>query len=424
MPRADLIIHSAEQVVTCASARMPKRSAELAAAGVIARGAIAISDGLIVDAGATDEVCAAWSAPRTVDASGRVLCPGFIDCHTHLVFAGERVAEWEQKVAGASYLEILAAGGGILSTMRATRAAPLEHLLNCARDRLDTMFALGSTTVEVKTGYGLNLESELKCLEVVGALQASHACDLLPTLLAAHATPPEFTGDSDGYVDLVTSQIIPAAAQWYAASPFAGKAAGLGCDVFCEDHAFSVAQSRRVLEAGIACGLRPTIHADQFNALGGVSLAVELGARSADHLDVTTPEECARIAGSPTAAVLLPAVPFHLGSCHYPNARALIDAGAALALATDFNPGSAPCFSLPMVMAIACRYLRMTPAEALNACTINAACALGIGDRVGSLELGKQADVLVLNLPDYRHIAYWLGVNPVERIIKRGKFIG
>lgn len=427
MTRADLILHDAAQVVTCARAGVPpagpKRGSALADAGVIAHGAVAIADGQIVAVGPSEEVRATWPSHHEVDVSGRVVCPGFVDCHTHLVFAGDRVAEWEQKVAGVPYLEILAAGGGILSTMRATRATPFQHLLAEARVRLDTMLALGTTTVEIKTGYGLDLDSEMACLGVMAALARSHACDVAPTLLSAHATPPEFAGDTDGYVDLIVEQILPAVAAWYAASPFLSQGIPAACDVFCEEHAFDLAQSRRVLEAGLSHGFRPKAHVDQFHSLGGVSLAVEVGALSADHLDVTTADDRARIAASPTMAVLLPAVTFHLGAAHYAEARAFIDAGAAIALATDFNPGSAPCLSLPLVMAIACRFQRLSPAEALNACTINAAHALGLGDRLGSLEAGKQADLLILDLPDYRQLPYWLGVNPVAQVIKRGRLL-
>lgn len=423
MPRADLIIHDAAQVVTCASDGAPKRGPDLGDAGVIAQGAVAIADGQIVAVGPTDEVRATWPSHRDLDAAGRVVCPGFVDCHTHLVFAGDRVAEWEQKIAGANYLEILAAGGGILSTMRATRAAPFQHLLAEARVRLDAMLALGTTTVEIKTGYGLDLDSELACLGVIAALARSHACDVAPTLLAAHATPPEFAGDADGYVDAIVKEILPAAAAWYAASPFPSRGVPVGCDVFCEEHAFDLAQARRVLEAGVARGFRPKAHVDQFHSLRGVALAVELGALSADHLDVTTADDRARIAASQTVAVLLPAVSFHLGAAHYADARAFVNAGAAVALATDFNPGSAPCLSLPLVMAIACRFQRLSPAEALNACTINAAHALGLGHRLGSLEAGKQADLLILDLPDYRQLPYWLGVNPVTQVFKRGQLL-
>lgn len=423
MPRADLLIHSARQVVTCGAGEGARRGPALADAGVIAHGAVAIVDGLIAAVGPSEEIRAAYAAHSEIDATDRILCPGFVDCHTHLVFAGQRADEWERKLAGVPYLEILAGGGGILSTMRATRAAPYRHLLAEARSRLDTMLALGTTTVEIKTGYGLDVETEVELLRVIGGLAQSHACTVVPTLLGAHALPPEAHGDGNAYTQLVCEQMIHAAAAWFAQSPFPAAGSPFFCDVFCESGAFSLEQARRVLTAGLAHGLRPKIHADQFHSLGGTSLAVELRAASADHLDVTTPEEVTLLGASDTAAVLLPAVPFHMGAPQTAPARALVDAGAIVALATDFNPGSAPCYSLPLVMGLACRFLKLSPAEALNACTINAAYALGLHDRFGSLEMGKEADLLVLGLEDYRQIPYWLGANPVVQVIKRGRAI-
>jgi imidazolonepropionase len=423
MPRVDLLIHSAAQVPTCASPTGARRGPALADSGLIAHGAVALSDGVIVAVGPSDELRAGYAAHREIDASGKVICPGFVDCHTHLVFAGSRVDEFERKLAGASYLEILAAGGGILRTMTATRAAPFNHLLAAARSRLDAMLRLGTTTVEIKTGYGLDMDSELTLLRVIGGLAQSHVCDMIPTFLAAHALPPEFSRDSDGYIDLVVEEMLPAAAAWYEQSVFASHQTPFCCDVFCEANAFSLTQARRVLTAGQCCGLSAKIHADEFVNLGGATLAVELGALSADHLDVIPVAEIELLAHSSTTAVLLPAVNFHLRSSHYAPGRALIDAGAVVALATDFNPGSAPCPSLPLVMALACRQMGFSPAEALNACTINAAHALGLGDRLGSLEAGKQADLLILNAPDYRELAYWFGANLVETVVKRGKIV-
>lgn len=418
--KVDLLIHSASQVVTCASPLGPKRGGELGDVGVIADGAVAVGDGLIVAVGPTDLMRAAYPAQRELDASGHVVCPGFVDCHTHLIFAGDRVAEFEMKLAGAAYLDILRAGGGILSTMAATRLAPLTHLVADGRARLDLMLALGTTTVESKSGYGLETETELAELAAMTSLAQTHACEIVPTLLGAHAVPPEFSGRADAYVDLVVEEMIPAAAAWYAGSPFAARQTPFFCDAFCEANVFDVAQTRRVLQAGMRHGLVAKIHADEFVNLGGVALALELGAVSADHLDVTSAGEIAQMGGSNTVAVLLPAVNFHLGSHRFADARAFVAAGAAVALATDLNPGSAPVYSLPFVMGLACRYQKLTPAEAFNACTINAAHAIGLGARIGSLEPGKQADILLIDAPDYRHVAYWMGGNLVERVFKRG----
>lgn len=421
MQPVDLIIENAAQVVTCAAADGPKRGPALADVGVIENGAVAVADSRIVAVGPSGEVLAGYSADERIDATGKVVCPGFVDCHTHVVYAGDRADEFEQRIQGASYMEIMAAGGGINSTVRATRAASLQALVDETRPRLDAMLALGTTTVEVKTGYGLDTATELKMLEAIAALDAGHPLDLAPTFLGAHAVPPEYAGQTDAYVDLVINEMLPAARDWYRSSRFAQRETPLFVDVFCEAGVFDYRQSARVLAAGETLGMRAKLHADEFKSLGGVTLAVEMDAVSVDHLDVTGADEIARLAASNTIAVLLPAVNFNLGSTAFANARAMIDAGAAVALSTDANPGSAPCLSLPFIMALACRYQRLLPAEALNACTINAAHALGLGDHTGSIEPGKQADLLMIDAPDYRHLAYYFGHNLVKLVIKSGE---
>ena len=417
----DLIIHSAAQLVTCASANNgPKRGHGNSSVGDIANAAIAISDGQIIAIGTSNDVRANYTAKHSIDASGKTVCPGLIDPHTHLIYAGDRVAEWEMKLHGVAYLEILAAGGGIVSTMRATRAAGVAALVAQAKPRLDTLMRNGVTTCEIKTGYGLSLEAELAMLQAIEQLAQTHPCDVLLTLLAAHTTPPEFKTDPNGYVDLVVEQIIPQAAAWFNQNARANHTTPMACDVFCENHAFDVTQARRILMAGKQHGLTPKIHVDQFTSLGGVEMALEVGALSCDHLDVTTADDRARLAQSSAVAVVLPAVTFHLGSHQFANARAFIDDGCALALSTDHNPGSAPCLSPALTMSIACRYQKLSPAEALNACTINAAHALGISNKVGSLEIGKQADIIIIDAPDYRHLAYQFGGNLVQYVIKNG----
>lgn len=416
----DLLIHSAAQVVSCAHPGGPKRGAAMAEVGLISDGAVAVSDGEIVAVGPSDELRAGYTARRAINATGKVICPGFVDPHTHAVYAGDRVPEFEMRLKGASYMEIMAAGGGIVSTMRATRGASVGQLVAESGPRLDTMLALGTTTVEIKTGYGLDTESELRMLYAIAALDAAHPVDLIPTFLGAHAVPPEYKTDPDGYIELVVTEMLPQAAEWFKNSKFKIENSKLFCDVFCEANVFDRAQAQRVLAAGLALGMPSKIHADEFVNLGGVTLAVDLGAVSADHLDVTPLREVAALAASGTVGVVLPAVNFNLGSHHYADARAMIDADAALALATDINPGSAPCPSMPLVMAMACRYQRLLPAEALNASTLNAAYAVGLGHRLGSLEPGKQADLLIVNAPDYRHLAYQFGLNLVEGVVKRG----
>lgn len=420
----DLLIYGADQLVTCASADGPKRGGDMADAGVVPNGAVAVADGKIVAVGLTGDLRASYMAREIVDASGKVVCPGFVDPHTHVVYAGERVAEFEMRIRGATYMEVMQAGGGIVSTTRATRAASVEELVRASLARLDAMFGLGTTTVEAKTGYGLDTQSELKMLQAIAAVDAAHPADLVPTFLGAHAVPPEYAGQANEYTDVVVNHMLPQVAEWYAGSSFQARHVPLFCDVFCEARVFDRDQSKRVLEAGILHGLPAKIHADEFKTLGGVALAVELGAVSADHLDVTPQAEIEALADASTVGVVLPAVNFNLGDSHFADARTMIDTGVALALATDINPGSAPCPSMPLVMGIACRYQRLLPAEALNASTINAAYAVGLGDRVGSIEVGKQADLLVVGASDYRHLAYHLGINLVEQVVKRGRLQG
>lgn len=421
MERVDLLVHSAAQVVTCAGPGGAKRGAAMREPGIIADGAVAIRDGTIVAVGPTDDLLEKLKGDDELDAHGRVVCPGFVDPHTHAVHAGDRVDEFERRLRGETYQQIAAAGGGILSTVRATRAATVPTLVQHAQYRLETMFSLGTTTVEVKTGYGLDATTEMKLLRAIDRLDRQGPYELVPTFMAAHAVPPEFAGRADAYVDLVVEELLPAAADWHRASPFAASGRPLFVDVFCERNAFDVAQSRRVLEAGREQALPLKAHVDEFTELGGLALALELGAVSVDHLDVTGPAGIAQLAASRAIAVVIPTVPFNLGSTTFADARAMIDAGAAVALTTDINPGSSPCYSMPLAMAIACRYQKLTPAEALAAATINAAHAVGLGDRIGSLETGKQADLIVCDVPDYRHLAYEFGANPVVEIVKKGR---
>lgn len=419
----DTLIHNISQLATCASPIQAKRGTQMADPGLRQNAAIAITDGKIIAIGDSDELRRTYTAHQTLNAHGHAIVPGFVDPHTHTVFGGDRVHEFELRIRGASYMEIMAAGGGIVSTMRHTRQATLAQLVASARQRLDQMLALGTTTVEIKSGYGLDTATELKMLQAVEQLDLEHPCTLLPTFLGAHTLPPEYKDDPAGYVDLIINKMIPAVADWYANSHFAQQAIPLAIDVFCEDHAFDVDQSRAILLAGKAVGMRPKIHVDQFNVLGGTQMASEIGAISADHLDVSGADEIATLADSTTIAMPLPAANFNLGHTQFPQGRAMIDAGCALALATDLNPGSAPCYSMPLVMAIANRYLRLLPSETLVASTINAAYAVGLPGRVGSLEVGKQADLLLLKGADYRHLSYFLGGNPVQSVMKDGQWV-
>jgi imidazolonepropionase len=338
--------------------------------------------------------------------------PGFVDPHTHLVWAGERSDEFEMRVTGAGYMEIMAAGGGIMNTVRHTRAASRDELVEQSYPRLARMLAHGTTTVEIKTGYGLNTVDELKQLDAIEQLQSETLATLVATFLGTHAVPAEYGGRADAYVDLVLEDMLPAMAARATPPAF--------CDVFCEEGAFSLEQARRVLEAARVLGFELKIHVDEFKALGGTSLAVELNAISADHLVCTPANEVELLAHSETIAVALPGTPFGLGHHEYTPARALIDHGGAVALATDCNPGTCWCENMQFMIALACRTMGMTPAEAISAATINAAHAVGLGQSVGSLEPGKRADLIVLEVPSYQHLGYRFGTNLVETVIVAG----
>lgn len=423
MQKADLILIEAAQLVTCASAGRAKRGVHMRDVHIIENGALAVQGGRIAAIGTTDEIRAHYRSEVIMQARGRAVVPGFVDCHTHLIYGGNRIAEFEERLAGASYLDILGRGGGINSTVRATRSATHADLLEHSERRLREMLAFGTTTVEIKTGYGLDTETEIRMLQVMDSLRDRQPCDIVPTFLGAHAVPPEYAGKAGAYAEYVVEVMTDAFLEAWHETSFAHDHLPLFVDVFTEKNAFDVAQSLRVLRAGQQAGMQVKAHIDEFNALGGLELALELGARSVDHLDVTAPDKLQKLAKSDTVGVMLPAVNFHLGSPHYANARALLDAGGILALATDINPGSAPCPSIPFVMALACRAMKISPAEALNASTINAAYAIGLQERFGSLEVGKWADFVLLHEADYRVLAYEFGGNPVQSVIKRGKVV-
>lgn len=442
--QADLIIHNAKQLITCASGGKAKKGAAMKDVGIIENGALAIKNGEIVAVGESEKILKEFSADEIIDAGRKVVMPAFVECHTHIVFAGNRLDEFELKIKGADYLEILESGGGIISTVRQTREASLAELVEQSRKRLDKLLALGVTTCEVKTGYGLDLETELKMLRAIEELDKTHLVDLIPTFLAAHAVPPEFKGNEDRYVDLICDEMIPAAAEWYKNSHFCKKHSSANntgnidiketqnselrnqnffIDVFCEKNAFNLEQSKNVLDTGKRFGMRIKAHVDEFTNLGCAGYAIENGAVSIDHLDATSADEIKLLADSNTVGIITPTVNFNFGSSEFADVRKMIDAGCAIALSTDYNPGSAPCPSLPNAMAIACRYQKLLPSEALNAATINAAFAVGLGKKVGSIEAGKQADILILDAKDYREIAYEFGGNIINTVLKKGKIV-
>ncbi len=377
----------------------------------VSEAALAWRDGELLWLGPEANLPFEYGADESFDAGGRLVVPGLIDCHTHLAFAGWRAGEFEQRILGRSYLEIAEAGGGILSTVRATRAASQEDLYERSRLFLDEMLALGVTTVECKSGYGLSVDDELKQLAVYRQLAEDGPARIVPTLLAAHVVPPEYREDRGGYVDLVVELIIPAAAE-----------EGLArcCDVFLEQSAFTREEARRILEAGNDAGLLGKLHADQLTDGGGARLAAEVGAVSADHLECISEEGIQAVADAGVVAVSLPIATLYLNQEPMP-ARRLIDAGAAVAVATDFNPGSAPSYHLPFAMTLACNLQRMTPAEVLKGATIHAARAIGLEDRVGSLEPGKAADFAVIDAPDVDHWLYHLRPNACVATIIGGQ---
>ena len=412
-----MLIHSASQLLTLAGD--PQRGSRLGELGIIKDGAMLVQDGRIAAIGPSAELRQQHKNEERLDAQGRVLMPGLVDCHTHVVWAGDRAAEFELRLQGATYLEILEAGGGILSTVKATRVASVDELVEQALPRLRRMLAHGSTTIEAKTGYGLALEAELKLLEVILRLDEEGPWELAPTFLAAHAVPPEFQDRTDDYVREICEAMLPALKAWWAER--AGGQPLPFVDVFCETGAFDLAQSRRILETAKDLGFPLKIHADEFDNLGGTGMAVKLDAASADHLVSTSTGELAALGGSDTVAVALPGTPFGLAQADYTPARTILEADGLLAVASDLNPGTAWGESLQFALALACRYLRLTPAQAIAAATINAAAAIGWQDRVGSLEVGKQADLLVLEVDDYRHLGYRFGTNLVHSVVKHGR---
>lgn len=414
---ADLLVVHCGELATLSRGAVPRVGPALGDAGVIPDGAIAVAGDRIAAVGPTDEVLRqveTTSATTLVDATGRLVTPGLVDPHTHLVFAGNRAGEFALRQRGAGYAEILSAGGGILSTVRATRAASEDDLVALGAARLDRMLAHGTTTAEVKSGYGLSLDDELKILRAASRLDRVHLVDLVPTFLGAHVVPPERRSDPDAYVRDVCDAMLPAVAR---------ERLAVFCDVFCEEGAFSPVQTRRILEAAARLGLGLKIHADQLSASGGARLASELGAVSADHLEHTPEADLRAMAEAGVTAGLLPGATFFLMQRTYAAARRMVDLGVPVALATDFNPGSSPTLSMQMAIALACIEMRVTASEALAAATINAAHASGRAGEVGSLEPGKKADLVLWGLGSVAELPLHFGVNMVDQVIKSGRVV-
>ena len=405
METVDILIKNANELITLKGPNKPRKKKEMSNLSIINKGSVAINNGIIVDVGKNLK----YKAKKPVDASRKVVMPGFVDPHTHLVFAGSREFELDMKLRGLSYMDILKKGGGIFYTVKETRKATSDDLLKQSRNRLNNMLIHGTTTCEAKSGYGLDTNTELKILKIQKSLNETHPVDIVSTFLGAHAVPKEHSVDE--YVDIVINEMMP-------------KTKGLAkfCDVFCEKGVFTVNQSRKILEAGMSYGLIPKVHADEIVDTGGAALAAEIGAISADHLLMSNDNGLKQMAKKGVIGVMLPGTPFSLMMKDYAPARKIIDLGVPVALATDLNPN---CWveNMQFIIQLACLSMRMTPAEAITASTFNAACAIGLNDTVGSLEKGKQADIIILDIPNHKFLPYQYGVNLVETVIKKGTII-
>jgi imidazolonepropionase len=401
------------QLVTLAGPARPRVGRELSETGLIADAAMLIEDGRIAAVGTYADLRPQIPPVSTlIDAGGCCVTPGFVDAHTHLVFAGNRAVEFELRIAGATYQQIAAGGGGILRTVQLTRRSNEDELLSDARRHRDWMLRTGTTTIEAKSGYGLEHDTELRMLRVMARLNEEGPVAIVPTLLAAHTVPPEFASRREEYVRWITDELIPEVA-----------AARLAryCDAFCDEHAFSVEETRAVLIAAQNHGMKLRVHAEQFRPGTGAALAASLGAVTADHLEAVEDATLTRLRAGRVQPVLLPGSVFALGRSDYPPARAMVEQELAIVLATDFNPGSSPITSIPFILSLACLQMGLSPAEALSAATINAAYSLDLGDRVGSLQVGKQADFLIHEYTDYRELAYYIAVPAQPRVFIAGE---
>lgn len=412
---SDLILMNIPELVTCASDG-PKYGRAMKDAGIINNGYVVIKKGMIDEVGSMkdyDEHRLTDFLGEVVDCTGHAVLPGFIDSHTHFVFGGDRADEFKMRLEGADYMAIMKAGGGIASSVKATREADEKLLYDRGLKRLDEMLKMGVTTVEGKSGYGLEMATELKQLRVMKELNEWHLVDVVSTFLGPHSVPSDYKEDSDGFIDLMIDQVLP---------EVAGQNLAEFADIFCEEGVFSIEQSRKFLKAAKALGFKLKIHADEMVQLGGAELAAELGAISADHLLAASEEGIKAIADQGVIATLLPATAFSLKEA-YADARRMMNQGCAVAIASDFNPGSCPTHSMPLLIALSALQMGMTIEEIINGLTINAAAAIDRIDSIGSIEVGKKADILLLKQPSINYLPYHLGMNLVERVIKNGRFV-
>lgn len=410
----NLIIKNASQLVTCSGfkARQGKEMSDLK---IINDGAVVIEEGIIGAVGKTSDILAGFDESKftVIDAGGKAVLPGFVDSHTHFVFGGYRAQEFSWRLRGDSYMEIMERGGGIINTVLATREAKKDELIETGRKRLDSMLSFGVTTVEGKSGYGLDYDTELKQLEVMADLNNTHPIDIVRTFLGAHAVTKDYKGREDAYIDYLIQNVMPEVAKRKLAE---------FCDIFCEKNVFSVEQSRRLLGRARDMGFLLKIHADEIVQLGGAELAAELGAVSAEHLLQASEEGISDMAQKGVVATLLPGTAFSLRE-PYAKGRYMIDSNCAVALATDLNPGSCFTESIPLIFALAVLYMDITTEEAVTALTINGAASLNRADTIGSIDVGKKGDIIVLEFPSYKYIPYHIGVSTVEKVIKDGKLV-
>jgi imidazolonepropionase len=415
MKPTTLIIQNTRQLLTMRSDHKgPRTGKQMEDLGIIEDGAVAVSDDTIIAVGKTKKVLDQLKIDKktkVIDARDKVVLPGFIDCHTHPVFANTREEEFEMRIRGKSYQEIAASGGGIKSSVKALRSKSKEKLIKLAIPRLDRMLSYGTTTIEAKSGYGLSLEDEIKMLEVIAELNRIHPIDLIPTFLGAHEIPEEYKNKRREYIKLIIEKMIPEVAK---------RKLAVFCDIFCEKGVFDIEESREILNAAKKHGFKLKLHADQLTPLGGAKLAAELGAISADHLEFIDDEGIRMMKQAGVIGVLLPGACYGLGIKEYPPARRMIDEGLPVALATDFNPGSSMTESVPIILSLACLMMWMTPAEAITASTINSACTVDKASEVGSIEAGKKADLVIWDVQNYKEIPYHYGVNLVDQVIKKG----
>jgi len=409
----DLVIKNARQLITAAS-KIPKINENLSDLGIIENGTCGIKDGNITFVGSIAEFEENYSTSDEIDATGMVVMPGFVDPHTHPIFVKTREDEFEMRIQGKSYKEISISGGGIRASIEDVRQVSLDDLVELGLKRVNKMLEMGTTTIEAKSGYGLTTDSEIKMLEAIREINRMSEMEIIPTFLGAHEYPEEYKEDHERYIEILINEMLPTVKERDLAEY---------CDIFCEEHVFSVDESRRILGAAKDLGFKIRFHADELEPIGGAELAAEIGAVSADHLVAISDEGITSLKKAGVIPILLPATTFSLASNKYAPARKMIDAGLPVTLSTDFNPGSCNCDSQQFVASLACLNMKMLPSEVINAITINAAFSLERGDRIGSIEAGKQADIIILDMPRYQYLPYHLGSSSVKTVIKKGKII-